>query len=527
MNINLLRFLIAPIAIYISVVIINISKFDDVFFVAAIHAGFQLILIYGLLLLSKNRVYRLVVVLFLSMSVFIQLSYSTRLSVGTIMSVLGTSPSEAYSFITFNFYALIFCFIISLAVFFGPLLTINRWFAPLVFFVGLSYLYIPVVIDSFDDEDALQRQVYINSGVARGYPGWYAAMEYYMIDRAVWRMPSISTLRAMTDTYFLLEMQLDTSSKWEGVSALNADSQLLVLGIGESLRADNMGVYNYPRNTTPFLSKNENMLDIFPTVYSAGTNTYGSVPASLSISEPIPNLSLSIINLAKDAGFKTYWLSNQAKYSSWDFSVSTIAEQADYSDFPSNDEPGVETDEVLVDKLKQLLNDTKGEHKRLVILHFYGSHMTFSDRYPPSFAKFIGTAPVIDEYDNSVLYSDFINQEITEMVVQQKGRYMFFSDHGLGDPDGAMPLRHDLREKVALSSLKVPLFTTKPNQLNLKKEDMISLFYFECIFSQWAEVDAKQLNDKEYCKNALNQKVVTYIDSNLNVKIKERKDFLN
>jgi len=437
------------------------------------------------------------------------------------MSVLSTSPSEAYSFISFNLYKLLLCTIIFTAAFFGPLVSINKWYARLVFVGGLTYLYLPVLIDSFDAEDAFQRQVYINSGVARGYPEWYAAVEYYAIDRAVWRMPAISSLRAATDTYFLLEMQVDTSSKWKDVSALNSNSQLLVLGIGESLRVDNMGVYNYFRDTTPFLSKNQGSLDIFSKVYSAGTNTYGSVPASLSISDPIPNLSLSIINLAKDAGFKVYWLSNQAKYSSWDFSVSTIAEQADYSSFPSNDEPGLETDGVLIDKLELLLNDTINEEKRLVILHFYGSHMTFSDRYPASFEKFIGTNSIVDEYDNSVLYSDFINKKITNMLIQQNGHYMFFADHGLGDPNGPMALRHDVRDEVALSSLKVPLFTTKPNQLQLQKDQLISLFYFECIFSQWAEIDAKQLNEQGYCKKSLGQNFVTYIDSNLNTKTKE------
>lgn len=521
LNFDFLRFAISPLAIFISVVIVNIGKFESDPFIATVHGIFQLILFYGLLLLSKNKFYKFIIVMLLSLSVFIQLSYNTSLSVGTIMSTLGTSPSEAYSFIAFNLYALLFCIVIFLASFFAPLIKVNRRLDLLILLVGVSYLYMPVVIDFFDDRDALQRQVYVNSGVARGYPSWYAAMEYYMVDRAVWRMPTISTFRAMTDTYFLLEMQLDTNSKWDDVSALNSGSQLLVLGIGESLRAGNMGIYHYARNTTPFLSNNEGSLDIYPTVYAAGTNTYGSVPASLTVSDPIPNLSLSIINLAKDAGYKTYWLSNQAKYSSWDFSVSTIAEQTDYSEFPSNDEPGLETDEVLVDKLRLLLKDTKNEHKRLVILHFYGSHMTFSDRYPTSFAKFTGEDTLVNEYDNSVLYSDFVNQEVTKVLAKQNGQYLFFADHGLGDPKGAMPFRHDLRDEIALSSLKVPLFATKPNQLNLGKEKVISLFYFECIFAQWAGIEAKQLNENKYCEKALNQEMITYIDSNLNVKIRD------
>ena len=111
----------------------------------------------------------------------------------------------------------------------------------------------------------------------------------------------------------------------------------MIIGLGESLRSDHLGIYGYERETTPLLSKMDD-LHIYKNVYSGGTNTWASVPAMLTKVSARPDLSKSIITLANDAGYKTFWLSNQTKVGQSDFSVSTIATQSHYSYFSASDD---------------------------------------------------------------------------------------------------------------------------------------------------------------------------------------------
>ena len=91
----------------------------------------------------------------------------------------------------------------------------------------------------------------------------------------------------------------------------------------------------------------------------------------------------------------------------------------------------------------------------------------------------------------------------------------FFSDHGLGDPKGDIPLMHDVRDNPRLSSIKVPFFTSQNSNLELNTNKVVSLYYFECIFSLWSGISAAELTENNYCNKALNNKKITFVDSNL------------
>lgn len=88
---------------------------------------------------------------------------------------------------------------------------------------------------------------------------------------------------------------------------------IIVLIIGESLRADHLGLNGYKRNTTPLLSKEE--VISFPNIYSEYTNTNPSVAHILtradSIHPEIAEKERSFIDLFKQCGYYTAWLANQ------------------------------------------------------------------------------------------------------------------------------------------------------------------------------------------------------------------------
>jgi glucan phosphoethanolaminetransferase (alkaline phosphatase superfamily) len=307
--------------------------------------------------------------------------------------------------------------------------------------------------------------------------------------------------------------QQNVKSTWIAVPHIGS-SDLLVLGIGESLRADNMGVYGYKYDTTPALSRLSDSIDLYTRAYSAGTTTWSSVPSVLTKAASVPDFSKSILNLAKDAGFETFWLSNNTKHSEWDFSVSALAEQADHIYFSSDHSTENRYDSILISKLAEALATPGSEKKKLIILNFFGSHFNFVDRYPEDYAKFEGGNLKLDRYNNTVLYTDYIQAEVIKLVEKYGGKYLFFSDHGLIHPESDTPLKHDVRRDPDIDSVKVPFFVYPKTKLSIQVDDVISLYYFECIFSEWSGISAAEL-ESEYCEDAMNRPEVVFIDSNL------------
>lgn len=499
-------------AIAISV-LFNIDRYDDSFIKASIHVIFQASLIYGLLAISQRwLLIRMIIAFAIVTSLFIQLTYGAPLSVGVVMSVFNSSLSESLSFIQFNLSTFLMLFVFLLGMILFNLPTRKSFNAALVI-IGLSYLVMPSLVSSQALLSSLDYTSYRETGLARGHSELFTSVEYIVHKNMSLRFPPLSSLRGITDTISFMSQQAELSSTWTEVSS-DGSSRLLVIGIGESLRADNLGIYGYTRNTTPKLSKLLDSLNIYRHAYAAGTNTWSSIPAALTMTGARPDLSKSVVNLAKDAGYETFWFSNQAKYSEFDFSVSSIAEQADHVYFSSNEKAGLEYDSILVSKLLETLKGSKSARKRLIILNFYGSHANFSDRYPSEYSYFNGDNLRLDLYDNSVLYTDFIQSEVINIVSKYGGKYLFFADHGLGHPEGNIPFKHDVRNNPNIDSIKVPLFTHPKTKMNIKSDEVVSLYYFECIFSEWAGISAAELRNG-YCNNALNKNEITFVDANL------------
>jgi len=505
------KLLLLPITIIIYCAIMNLSKLDDSIIKGVIHILLQSSLLIGLIILVQKYMFRFFIAIFLAVGLFTQLSYDSTLSVSIVMSLFNTSLGESVSFVKFNFITLLLTilFIVSLAI--SPIPKRKPIYI-LLKILGGGYLLLPTVLSANTLYSSKYHDDYIKTGLARGYSTSYSSFEYIVSEDISWRLPALKTVKGITDSIAFFSQQVELVSTWKNVTSNKSNDDLLVLGIGESLRADNLGVYGYSRNTTPYLSKRLNSISLFENSYSAGTNTWSAIPATLTKATVSLDLSKSIINLAKDAGYTTYWVSNHAKASHWDFSVSAIAEQADHTFFFSNDEAGEVYDIKLLDKLKNIIANRN--NKTLVVLHFYGSHMSFEDRYPDQYSQFQSDNLLLDQYDNSILYTDYVQEETIKLVSSNKGKYLFFADHGLGSPDGDVPLKHDVRKQPELSSLKVPLFTF-PKMKNIDNKQAVSLYYFECIFSQWSEISSTDLTENDYCNDAIKSNKVHFIDSNL------------
>ena len=162
------------------------------------------------------------------------------------------------------------------------------------------------------------------------------------------------------------------------------EAEIYVLVVGETARACNFGLYGYERNTTPLLDKTEGLV-AFTDVLTQSNTTHKSVPMLLSgaSAENYNRIyrEKGIITAFKEAGFHTAFFSNQRPNHSF---IDFFGMEADEWKFIKEDAPeetNISDDELLKLVDKQL-ND--GHRKLFIVLHMYGSHFNYKERYPSS-----------------------------------------------------------------------------------------------------------------------------------------------
>lgn len=220
-------------------------------------------------------------------------------------------------------------------------------------------------------------------------------------------------------------------------SAVVPEREIYVLVIGEASRASNWQLYGYDRPTNPHLST-RNDLVLFRGVTTQSNTTHKSVPLMLSSVHTSEHDELfrrtGLPALFNEAGFTTYFISNQAPQGAM---IDFLADDADrliYLDAPNYDGQLVDV------MLKALDNDSSD--KLLFILHTYGSHFSYHQRYPREVATFLPDDDVAisprnaefirNAYDNSILYTDqVLNDLITLLEREDACSAMFYcADHG-------------------------------------------------------------------------------------------------
>lgn len=237
-----------------------------------------------------------------------------------------------------------------------------------------------------------------------------------------------------------------------------AASQVVVMVIGESSRYDRWSLNGYQRETNPLLKKEANLVSL-SNVVTAVSATRLSVP--VLVSRKPARLSLqagfaekSFLTAFKEAGFKTWWLSNQMTFGQFDTPVSVFAKEADVTQFLNLGGFSAHSsfDDVLLSPLQAALQDPSA--KKLIVLHTLGNHWNYSHRHPKEYDKWqpslYGIAnpaysdraikeQLNNSYDNSILYTDWFLSEVIGALKssRQMGLMMYVSDHGQTLYDGS------------------------------------------------------------------------------------------
>ncbi len=216
------------------------------------------------------------------------------------------------------------------------------------------------------------------------------------------------------------------------------EREIYVYIIGEAARAMNWQLYGYERETNPRLARMDDVV-VFRNMLTQSNTTHKSVPLILSSVATAEHEELyrrkGLPALFNEAGFETWFISNQSPQGAMIDHLAHDAKHLIYIRSPRQDMQ-------LLDEMRKIL-DRSDARKILFILHCYGSHFSYHQRYPREFARFlpdddVAIAPqhrqiLVNAYDNSILYTDHFLAETIDFLRAQKGAssaVLYCADHG-------------------------------------------------------------------------------------------------
>lgn len=239
-------------------------------------------------------------------------------------------------------------------------------------------------------------------------------------------------------------MPVGTDARVAGRSPL-ARPRLLVLVVGETVRAQNWGLNGYSRQTTPQLARIAPIN--FPQMRACGSSTEVSLPCMFSPygrahydADRIKH-SESLLHVLEHAGIATLWRDNQT-------GCKGVCEGLAFESFEHATVPGDCTnkgclDQVLLHGLADRIRANAGDV--VVVLHQLGNHgPAYYRRYParqrvylpacetPELEK-CSRAEIVNAYDNAVRYTDEFLARTIDFLRNQSGRdtaMIYLSDHG-------------------------------------------------------------------------------------------------
>lgn len=230
---------------------------------------------------------------------------------------------------------------------------------------------------------------------------------------------------------------------------------LMFLVIGETARGKNFSMNGYEKDTNPFTSKIDNVIS-FRDVRSCGTATAVSIPCMFSnmgrkdYDDNQARNSEGLLDVLQKSGISVYWKEN-------DGGCKGVCDRVPNVEIKPKDNPkfcdkNTCYDEVLLQNLDDEIAHMKGD--KLVALHLIGSHgPTYYKRYPDEHRFFKPDCPrsdiencsneeLVNTYDNTIRYTDFVIAEMIKKLKSYEDRYntslLYVSDHG--ESLGAMGL---------------------------------------------------------------------------------------
>ena len=196
--------------------------------------------------------------------------------------------------------------------------------------------------------------------------------------------------------------------------------------LGESLTSRRMGVYGYPKDTTPELARliAEGRLELKPERYA--TNQY----TARALMDMMLDDEHTQVWRERADGYRVVLVSAQDRWERYCGIEQLLFDACDERVYIRQDGKNV-YDEELVPAVKKAM---EGPAPWVIYIHMMGSHFPPADRVPPAFrAAETGKTgqtcfPNFDDYDWSVLYTDHVVSQLVRL--DPSAEIYFTSDHG-------------------------------------------------------------------------------------------------
>ncbi len=278
------------------------------------------------------------------------------------------------------------------------------------------------------------------------------------------------------------------------IAATSSKPKLMVLVVGETVRADHINLNGYARNTMPLLSNTKDIYS-YKDVSSCGTSTAYSVPCMFSYSGQdkfdvdMAGYHENVLDTLHKQGVNVVWRDNNS-------SSKGVADRVIFEDYKTeviNPECDVECRDVgMLKDFEKLITPSKEAKAKdtLLVLHQMGNHgPAYYKRYPKEFEVFkptclsnelskCDTQSVINAYDNAIVYTDYFLHNIIETLKPYEQDYdvvmIYLSDHGESLGENNIYL-HGLPYKIAPKAQKhVPVIVWSPASNHIDNQDIVS-----------------------------------------------------
>lgn len=361
--------------------------------------------------------------------------YKDYLLPGGIISTIKTNPQEASEFYRTN------------------LREVFHWIPLILICIASCILYRPSSNRKVSAYICLA--IFLVAPIFVGYKlvGFYKGqitLRYY-VDNRIWNRPPYNVPFQCINAHTSLQRR----KQWENMKNIDmgatratvpeGQKEIYIFAIGESLRYDNVSLNKkYRRSTTPRLEARENNIMIFDDYYSQACLTMYSVPQLVTRATP-DNYELnyaerSVIEPFRECGFKVFTIVSNTNLLSYEKYLSDGVDSLIIVPNVVKDGEILSGDKTMI----HIVDSLAQEHGKLfIMMQFYGNHSFFTnyekefERYNPNSNNCAAdmirdSLMLINAYDNSILYTDYILSSIIDQIDRPNtvSAFMFVSDHG-------------------------------------------------------------------------------------------------
>ena len=270
--------------------------------------------------------------------------------------------------------------------------------------------------------------------------------------------------------------------------------KLMVFVVGETVRADHIGLNGYKRDTMPLLASQPDTYS-YKHATSCGTSTAYSVPCMFSYANrsdydvDTAEYNENVLDTLNKQGVNVIWRDNNS-------SSKGVADRVTVEDYKTpklNPNCDIECRDIgMLDGFDTLVKSDIGvktaakPQDTLILLHQMGNHgPAYYQRYPKEFEEYkpvcmtnelskCDAQSVINGYDNAIRYTDYFLNAVIDTLKPYEQDYdvvmVYISDHGESLGENNVYL-HGLPYGIAPNAQKqvpVIIWSPKNNGINTK-----------------------------------------------------------